>query len=445
MTFLKYILSNIYFFDFLTLENTLFFDQSLFINFLGFDAISGFFIIFTYLIFFLFLIYQISAVSNFFFVLQIFNLFIMEIFIIGLFTTFNMLILYMLFEATLISMFIYIGIFGSRARKVLAYFLLFFYTLVTALLVLLAILFIDKHVGTVDMIVLSNISFDFYLQKYLFIPFFLAFAAKIPIFPLHIWLPEAHVEAPTIGSVILAGILLKIGVYGLIRFNLGFFPEASVYFAPIIYSLCSIGVIYGSLAAVRQIDLKRIVAYSSVAHMNLIVIGLFSFNFFALEGALLQSVSHGFVASALFFLIGILYSRYHTRSIFYYSGLVQVMPLFSFFFLFFTMANIALPGTSSFIGEFLILLGCFVSNYFITFIIVCSVVLGGSYSLWLCNRILYGNIKYIFLSHFFDLTRKEFFILFLLFFFVLFFGIFPFIFINYIHFSVIFYLLNFII
>lgn len=258
-------------------------------------------------------------------------------------------------------------------------------------------------------------------------------------------MPEAHVEAPTIGSVILAAILLKIGVYGLIRFNLGFFPDASLYYTPIIYSLCSLGVIYGSLAAVRQIDLKRIVAYSSVAHMNLIVIGIFSFNFLALEGALLQSISHGFVAGALFFLIGILYSRYHTRSIFYYGGLVQVMPLFSFYFLFFTMANIALPGTSSFIGEFLILLGCFVSNYFITFIIVCSVVLGGSYSLWLCNRILYGNIKYLFLSKFFDLTSKEFFILFILTICVLFFGLFPFIFTNFIHSSTIFYLLKFLI
>ena len=322
------------FFEFISFENTLFFDISLFVNFLGFDNISSFFIIFTIFLFFLCLIYQISAISNFFFFLQLGNLIFMEFLVIGLFTTFNMLTLYMLFEATLISMFIYIGIFGSRSRKVLAYFLLLFYTLVTALLVLLAILFIILHIGTADMFVASNTNFDSNLQFLLFLPFFLAFAAKIPIFPLHIWLPEAHVEAPTIGSVILAGILLKIGVYGLIRFNLGLFPEASIYFTPLIFSCCSIGVIYGSLAAVRQIDLKRIVAYSSVAHMNLIVIGIFSFNFFALEGALLQSVSHGFVASALFFLIGILYSRYHTRSIFYYSGLVQVMPLFSFFFYF---------------------------------------------------------------------------------------------------------------
>ncbi len=432
-------------FEKLNSENTLYFDFSFTINTLGFDKISSFFIIFTIFLFFLCLIFQISSKTNIFIFVNLINLIFMEFLVIGLFTTFNMLTLYVLFEATLFSMFLYIGIFGSRARKVWAYFLLLFYTLVTALLVLLSILFIIKHTGSADMFVITNTSFSLSHQKLLFIPFFLAFAAKIPIFPLHIWLPEAHVEAPTIGSVILAGILLKIGVYGLIRFNLGFFPDASIYFSPFIFSCCAIGVIYGSLAAVRQIDLKRIVAYSSVAHMNLIVIGIFSFNFIALEGALLQSVSHGFVASALFFLIGILYSRYHTRSLFYYSGLVQVMPLFSFFFLFFTMANIALPGTSSFIGEFLILLGCFINNYFISFLIICSVVLGGSYSLWLCNRIIYGNIKYLFLSKFFDLTRKEFFILALLAFFVIYFGFFPFVFTNYIHSSSIFYILPFLI
>lgn len=432
-------------FNYLHSENTIFFDSSIYLNFFGFDNISFIFILFTIFIFFLCLIYQISSISSIFIFVNLINLFFMEILVIGLFMTFNMVTLYILFESTLICMFIYIGIYGSRSRKVLAYFLLMIYTLITALLVLIAILFIIKHVGSADMFIICNTNFSYFHQQLLFIPFFLAFAAKIPIFPLHIWLPEAHVEAPTIGSVILAAILLKIGVYGLIRFNLGFFPDASLYYTPIIYSLCSLGVIYGSLAAVRQIDLKRIVAYSSVAHMNLIVIGIFSFNFLSLEGALLQSVSHGFVAGALFFLIGILYSRYHTRSIFYYGGLVQVMPLFSFYFLFFTMANIALPGTSSFIGEFLILLGCFVSNYFITFVIVCSVVLGGSYSLWLCNRILYGNIKHLFLSKFFDLTSKEFFILFILTLCVIFFGLFPFIFTNFIHFSTIFYLLKFLI
>jgi proton-translocating NADH-quinone oxidoreductase chain M len=438
-------LKNFFFFENINKENTLFFDNSLFISFFGFDHISAIFIIFTLFIFFLCFIYQTSNIFSFFNFLQISNLFFMEFFVISLFLTFNLFTLYFLFEATLFSMFIYIGVYGSRARKVLAYFLLLIYTLVTALLALLSILFINNFVGSLDLFVCCNSVFTVNQQYLLFLPFFFAFAAKIPIFPLHIWLPEAHVEAPTVGSVILAGILLKIGVYGLLRVNLGFFPEASIYFAPCIFAFCSIGVIYGSLAAIRQIDLKRIVAYSSVAHMNLIVIGIFSFNFIAIEGVLLQSISHGFVASALFFLIGILYSRYHTRSIFYFSGLVHVMPLFSFYFLFFTMSNIALPGTSSFVGELLILLGCFMTNSFIIFIVVCSVVLGGSYSLWLANRILFGNIKYYYSYKFFDLTVKEFFILFNLAFFVFLFGIFPFFFLQYIHKSVIFYILCFLI
>lgn len=322
------------FFEFLYLEN-IFFDSLNFTFFFGFDNVSTIFILFTFFLFFLCLIYQITNILSFYNYLQIGNLIFMELLVICLFKTFNILIVYLLFEATLFSMFIYIGVYGSRSRKILAYFLLFLYTIITALLVLLAIIFIILYSGTADMFALSFFKFDFNLQIFLFIPFFLAFAAKIPIFPLHIWLPEAHVEAPTIGSVILAGILLKIGVYGLLRFNLGFFPEASLYFMPFIFVCCSLGVIFGSLAAVRQLDLKRIIAYSSVAHMNLIVIGLFSFNLISIEGAILQSISHGFIASALFFLIGILYSRYHTRSIFYYSGLVQVMPLFSFFFFIF--------------------------------------------------------------------------------------------------------------
>lgn len=423
-----------------------FFDNSFDNNFFGLDAISNIFIFFTIFLFGLCFIYQISFTINFFNFLfnflQIINLVIMGFFVIGIFITFNILTMYILFEATLLSMFIYIGIFGSRSRKTLAYFLLFLYTLVTALPALLAILFLILYVGSYDIFIITNTPFMLEHQLWLFLPIFFAFASKIPVFPLHIWLPEAHVEAPTAASVILAGILLKIGVYGLIRFNLGFFPEASIYYAPIITSFCSVGVIYGSLAAIRQVDLKRIIAYSSVAHMNLIVIGIFSFNCIALEGALLQSISHGFVSSALFFLIGMLYSRYHTRSLFYYTGLVQIMPIFSFYFLFFTMANIALPGTSSFIGEFLLLLGCFISNYFITFFLVFSVVLGGSYSLWLCNRILYGNINFLLLINFYDLTLKENFILFFLLFFVIFFGLFPFFFTNYIHISVIWYLMD---
>jgi len=198
---------------------------------------------------------------------------------------------------------------------------------------------------------------------------------------MHIWLPEAHVEAPTAGSVILAGVLLKLGTYGFIRYSLPLFPEASIYFTPLVYSMGALAVVYASLTSIRQTDLKRIIAYTSVAHMNLVVIGLFSFNIIGLEGALLQSLSHGFVASALFLIIGVVYDRHHTRMVKYYGGLVHIMPLFSAIFLIFTMANIALPGTSSFVGELLILTGIFKTNTTITVLGSTGMILGGAYSL----------------------------------------------------------------
>jgi len=242
--------------------------------------------------------------------------------------------------------------------------------------------------------------------------FFLSFASKIPMFPLHIWLPEAHVEAPTVGSVLLAGILLKLGVYGFLRYSLVLFPTASLFFSPLVYVFSLVGIIYASFCAVRQTDLKRIIAYSSIAHMNLIVLGIFSFNLLGLEGSILQSISHGFVSGGLFFLIGILYDRYHSRFLHYYGGIVHFMPLYSSFFLIFTMANIALPGTSSFIGELLLLLGVFKFNGTASVISCLGVIFCGAYSLWLCNKILFGNLKYAYTVKFSDLSLKEFLILF---------------------------------
>jgi len=239
--------------------------------------------------------------------------------------------------------------------------------------------------------------------------FFSSFATKVPMLPMHIWLPEAHVEAPTAGSVILAGVLLKLGTYGFIRFSFPLFPEASFYFTPLIYSMSAVAVVYTSLTAIRQTDLKRIIAYTSVAHMNLVMIGLFSFNAIILEGAMLQSLSHGFVASALFLIIGVIYDRHHTRMVKYYGGLVHTMPLFTLIFLIFTMANIALPGTSSFVGELLILAGAYECNTTITFIGATGMVLGGGYSLWLFNRISYGNLKTQYLRQFcfFTLNHRD--------------------------------------
>jgi len=245
------------------------------------------------------------------------------------------------------------------------------------------------------------------------------------MFPFHVWLPEAHVEAPTVGSVLLAGILLKLGVYGFIRFNLNLYPLASLYFSPFVYTLSTMGIIYASMTAIRQTDLKRIIAYSSIAHMNLVVLGIFSFNMSGIDGSILQSLSHGFVSGALFFLVGILYNRYHSRLLYYYGGLVHMMPIYSAYFLFFTLSNIAFPGTSSFIGEFLLLNGIYKTNTVCCVIAAIGVILSGAYSLWVYNRIVFGNLKIINTQLFADLTFKEFSILFPLFILVLLIGIYP--------------------
>jgi len=254
--------------------------------------------------------------------------------------------------------------------------------------------------------------------------------------PVHLWLPEAHVEAPTAGSVILAGVLLKLGTYGFIRFSFPLFPEACFYFTPLVYSMSAAGIVYTSFTAIRQTDFKRIIAYTSVAHMNLVMIGLFSFNVIGLEGAVLQSLSHGFVASALFLIIGVVYDRHHTRMVQYYGGLVHTMPIYIFIFLFFTMANIGLPGTSSFVGEFLILTGSFKSNTTITFIGATSMIIGGCYSLWLFNRIAYGNLKTQYFQFYLDLNKKEFLIFFPLILGTLVMGLYPNVFLDPIHFSI---------
>lgn len=404
----------------------------------GLDGLSLFFFILSTFLIFLCVLFVFHDKHLKFYLI---NLLLIEILLLAVFSVLDILLFYIFFESILVPMFLIVGIWGSRDRKIWAVYMLFFYTLCGSLLLLLGILYIYAITGTFSMEYLLNYNFSEVEQYYLWLAFFLSFASKIPVFPFHIWLPEAHVEAPTIGSVLLAGILLKLGVYGFIRFSLPLFPVASLFFSPFVYSLCVVGVIYTSLTAIRQIDLKRIVAYSSIAHMNLIVIGLFSFNFLGVEGAILQSVSHGFVASALFFLIGMIYTRYHTRTIYYYGGITQIMPIFSTFFLIFTMANIALPGTSSFVGEFLILLGSFKVSFKVTLLILTSVVLGGSYSLWVFNRIAFGNLKHHYMLSYYDLQLREFCIMLPLVFFTFLLGVFPFYFLNYIHASVIYILL----
>ena len=361
---------------------------------------------------------------------------VMEFFLIGVFCVLDLLLFYIFFESVLIPMFVIIGIWGSRERKIRAAYFFFLYTLLGSVLMLLSILYVYYQVGTTDYEVLLTFSFSTLEQKIMWFTFFASFATKVPMVPVHLWLPEAHVEAPTAGSVILAGVLLKLGTYGFIRFSFAMFPEACFYFAPFVYAMSVVGIIYTSFTAIRQSDFKRIIAYTSVAHMNLVMLGLFSFNVIGLEGAILQSLSHGFVASALFLIIGVVYDRHHTRMVKYYGGLVHTMPLYITIFLFFTMANIGLPGTGSFVGEFLILAGSFKANTTITFLGATGMVIGGCYSLWLFNRIAYGNLKTQYFNNYLDLTKREVLIFFPLILGTLVMGIYPSVFLNSIHFSV---------
>jgi proton-translocating NADH-quinone oxidoreductase chain M len=333
-------------------------------------------------------------------------------------------------------MFIIIGLYGSRERKVRAAYMFFMYTLLGSVLMLLGILFIYFKVGTTDLLTLICFKFDPKHQKILWLAFFASFASKVPMVPVHIWLPEAHVEAPTAGSVVLASILLKLGTYGFLRFSLPLFPQASIYFTPLVYTLAVIAVIYTSMTAIRQTDLKRVIAYSSVAHMNLVLIGLFSLTIPGLEGAILQSLSHGFVSGALFLCVGIIYDRHHTRTIKYYGGVVHTMPVFAILFLLFSMANIALPATSSFIGEFLILAGLFKINTTTCFLGATGMVLGGAYCLWLYNRVTFGNIKLQFFKQTSDINKREFLVLLPLIIGTLFMGVYPEIFLDPMHVSV---------
>ena len=387
---------------------------------LGIDGISLFFVILTTLIFPLCILASWSSIQ-----INLKSYFIcfltMELILILVFTCLDLFFFYIFFEAVLIPMFLVIGIWGSRQRKVRAAYLFFLYTLLGSLFMLISIIYIYRLVGSTNYIVLSLIDFSFHDQKWLWLFFFASFAVKVPMLPFHIWLPEAHVEAPTAGSVILAGILLKLGSYGFLRFSLGLFPLASIYYAPFIYSLSLMGVVYTSLTAIRQTDLKRLIAYTSVAHMNLVVIGLFTGTVIGVEAAIIQSLSHGFVSSALFLIIGVLYDRWHSRVIQYYGGLVYTMPLFAIIFLIFTLANLGLPGTSSFVGEFLLLVSIFDSNTTACFFAATSMILGGAYSLWLYNRVTFGNVKLSGL----DLTLREFIVFFPLILGTIFMGIYP--------------------
>jgi proton-translocating NADH-quinone oxidoreductase chain M len=414
-------------------QNNIFYFQSItmltlgseFLNFyfsFGLDGISLFFFSLSSLLIFLCMMF---VWNDKLFKEYAITLLFIELFLLIVFSVLDLFLFYVFFEAILVPMYLMIGLWGSRERKIRAVYLFFFYTLCGSILMLIGILYIYSKVGTFNLELLMLTEFTESEQLFLWCAFFLSFASKVPMFPLHIWLPEAHVEAPTVGSVLLAGILLKLGVYGFIRFSLPLFPFASVYFSPVVYLLSILGVLYASFSAIRQTDLKRIIAYSSVAHMNLVTLGIFSFNVIGVEGSIIQSISHGFVSGGMFFLIGILYDRYHSRFLYYYGGLVHMMPIYAILFLVFTMANIALPGTSSFVGEFMLLAGIFKTNVITSIIGALGVILVGAYSLWLYNRVIFGNLKIDYTVKFSDINLREFVVMFPLFIFILIMGLYP--------------------
>lgn len=331
---------------------------------------------------------------------------VLETLMVGVFSSLDLVLFYLFFEGGLIPMFLIIGIWGG-ARRVYASFKFFLYTLLGSVLMLLAVMAMYWDAGTTDIPTLLAHSFDPSMQKWLWLAFFASFAVKVPMWPVHTWLPDAHVEAPTAGSVILAGILLKMGGYGFLRFSLPMFPVASDYFTPLIFALSVIAIIYTSLVALVQKDMKKLIAYSSVAHMGFITIGIFTITIQGLQGGILQMISHGLVSGALFLCVGVIYDRIHTREIDAYGGLVNRMPVYAFTFLLFTMATIGLPGTSGFVGEFLILVGVYQVNSWVAFLATIGVVLAAAYSLWLYRRVVFGELTKDSLKDILDMNRRE--------------------------------------
>jgi NADH-quinone oxidoreductase subunit M len=349
---------------------------------------------------------------------------VMETTMIGVFSALDFVLFYLFFEGGLIPMFLIIGIWGG-ANRIYATFKFFLYTLAGSVLMLLAILAMYFDAGTTDIPTLIAHGFDPSVQKWLWLAFFASFAVKIPMWPVHTWLPDAHVEAPTAGSVILAAVLLKMGAYGLLRFSIPMLPDATVFFTPLVYALSVVAVIYASLVALMQEDMKKLVAYSSVAHMGFVTIGIFTFTQQGIEGGIMQMISHGLISGALFLCVGVIYDRMHTRQISRYGGLVHRMPKYALFFLVFTLANVGLPGTTGFVGEFLVLVGVFQVNTWVAVLATTGVVLSAAYALWLYRRVIFGVLDKPDLQGILDLNRRELVILVPLLGAVIFFGVYP--------------------
>ena len=349
---------------------------------------------------------------------------VMETFMIGVFCSLDLVVFYLFFEAGLIPMFLIIGIWGG-ARRVYSAFKFFLFTLLGSVLMLVAIISIYWITGTTDVVQLYELGIDTKYQNLLWLAFFSSFAVKTPMWPVHTWLPDAHVEAPTAGSVLLAAILLKMAGYGFIRFSIGLFPVASEYFVPFIFVISLIAIIYTSLVALMQDDMKKLIAYSSVAHMGFVTLGLFTFTQQGVEGGIFQMISHGIVSAALFFSVGVVYDRTHSRRINDYGGLVNVMPKYSILLMVFVLGSLGLPGTTGFIGEFLILMGTFKKSFLVAAIASLGVILGAAYMLWLYKRVVFGELTNQKLLKIIDLNKVELSILTLLALSIIFFGFYP--------------------
>ncbi|MDH5488481.1 MAG: NADH-quinone oxidoreductase subunit M [Rhodospirillaceae bacterium] len=360
---------------------------------------------------------------------------VLETMMIGMFAALDLVVFYIFFEAVLIPMFLIIGVWGGPNR-VYASFKFFLYTLLGSVLMLLAILVMYTNAGTTDMVELMAANFSPGLQKWLWLAFFASFAVKVPMWPVHTWLPDAHVEAPTAGSVILAGVLLKFGGYGFLRFSLPMFPDATVYFTPLIFSLSVVAVIYTSLVALVQHDMKKLIAYSSIAHMGFVTAGTFTLNVQGVEGAIYQMLSHGVVSAALFLVVGVVYDRIHSREISDYGGLVHRMPAYGLVFMIFMMASVGLPGTGGFVGEFLVLVGIFKVNTWVAALAATGVILGAAYMLYLYRRVIFGALTKESLLKITDLNAREIAVFAPLVILTLWMGVYPVSFLDFMHVSV---------
>ena len=360
---------------------------------------------------------------------------ILETFMIGMFCALDLFVFYIFFEAVLIPMFIIIGIWGGP-RRVYAAFKLFLYTLLGSVLMLVAMMAMYFDAGTTDMVQLMDHSFPVSMQPWLWLAFFASFAVKVPMWPVHTWLPDAHVEAPTAGSVILAGVLLKFGGYGFLRFSLPMFPDATIQFATLIFTLSIIAVIYTSLVALAQTDMKKLIAYSSIAHMGFVTAGTFTLTTQGIEGAIYQMLSHGVVSAALFLIVGVVYDRIHSREISDYGGLVYRMPAYSLVFMLFMLASVGLPGTGGFVGEILVLVGLFQVNPWLAAFAATGVILSAAYMLFLYRRIIFGQLTKENLMKIKDLNAREWAIFAPLIVLTLWMGIYPSSFLDFMHVSV---------